>query len=224
MDNIFAKWAAPKNISLITTYKSWNIDKTAADFAQKNLQLKATFKLPVTPLWLKQNHSNKCVFADAAYPSYADACISFARPIALVTADCLPIMLCDKKGEVIVAIHAGWRGLANNIIEKTIANLAGRELIAWIGPAICGKCYEVGSNVITKFAYNYKFANLATIEKSGKFFFDLALMANLILKNCGVKEVFQAKYCTLELKNEFFSYRREPDNRRNVTLIWFSKR
>ena len=164
MTIITAQWPAPPQVKALTTTRFGGVSQ--GDFAQWNLAahvqdnpdhvatnrqiLLETLQLPNDPIWLNQTHSTRCVNVDIpGYDSNADASLSRQsnQVLAIMTADCLPIMLCNQQGTEIAAIHAGWRGLAMGIINHTLAQMQTdpRECMAWIGPAICGKCYATGN-------------------------------------------------------------------------------
>ena len=186
-----------------------------------------SLQLPSEPIWLEQTHSTDCVLAEEETLRTADAAITRRESIvlAILTADCLPIVLCNRSGTEIAAIHAGWRGLVNGIVENTLNKMLSppETLIAWIGPAICGACYEVGDEMHQAFINRYPFTASTFKHKGTQSYADLPKMAELILQAQGVGIVSQSGACTLELKNKFYSYRREAQTGRIATLIWFNR-
>ena len=240
MSTILANWPAPLTIHALTTtrvkgyslppYNSNNLAFHVGDVsehvqANRNALVKS-LKLPSEPIWLEQTHSNLCVIVDEDTNRIADAAITRCNntPLAIMTADCLPIVLCDRNGTEIAAIHAGWRGLVNGIVEHTLEKMHSRPdtLLAWIGPSICQTCYEIGDTVQQAYTDKYPFTQSTFCTKDSKRFANLPKMAELILNSLGVTAVFQSAACTFELENKFYSYRREAQTGRMATLIWFN--
>jgi len=211
-----ANWPAPQNIRALST-----------TMAQDIKQLQTEFDLPGTPEWLNQTHSNLCIEVDKTTSRDADASVtqSKSRVLAIRTADCLPIVLCNQEGSEIAALHAGWRGLLNGVVENTVSTMQSpaNTLIAWVGPHICQSCFEVGAEVPEAFIKNYPFAKAAfTYKNEHKYLGNLQAIATQILKNQGINAIFHANKCTFEEKETFFSYRREKQTGRIATLIWFN--
>lgn len=240
MKNLIANWSAPKNISALST--TCVAGYSQAPFACNNLglgigdheehvlqnrkQLIADLQLPAEPQWLVQKHSTLCVLVEEEQERIADAAItrSTKHPLVILTADCLPIMLCNTQGTEIAAIHAGWKGLAHGIIENTLKKMNSNkaDLLAWIGPAICQRCYEVGEEVYQTFTHHYPQSQEAFLPQGTKWLANLPRIAELVLNAQGVKAVYQSQLCTFERKNEFYSYRRSSQTGRIGTLIWFN--
>lgn len=236
-----ANWPAPANISALTTTRlsgfsqspydsnnlGFHVGDNAQDVEKNRQQICELLKLPTEPIWLEQTHSTTCIIAEEETNRHADAAItrSSQHPLVIMTADCLPITLCSIKGDEIAAIHAGWRGLFNGIVENTLnkMNTGMDSIIAWIGPAICHKCYEVGDEVYTSFTQKYYLSKKAFKPVNSKWMANLPLIAEIVLQEHGVTAVYQSDLCTFELKNEFFSYRREPQTGRIGTFIWFNQ-
>lgn len=235
-----ANWPAPANVSAVTTTRVPGFSQ--APYDQNNLglhvgdnelhvgknrqQLSELLNLPAEPIWLEQTHSTTCIIAERDSDRNADAAVtrSALHPLVIMTADCLPIMLCNKQGNEIAAIHAGWRGLCNGIVENTLRkmNADPSDLLAWIGPAICGSCYEVGEEMYSAFASKYPQSNSAFKPVESRWMANLPEIAEMVLNLQGVNAVYQSDLCTFELKNQFYSYRREPQTGRIGTLIWFN--
>ena len=236
----YANWPAPKNISALCTtrttgyslppYDSNNLALHVSDneaLVKKNRAcLSQTLNLPGELTWLDQTHSTDCIIAEEDINRIADAAIthSLTHPLVILTADCLPITLCSLQGDEIAAIHAGWRGLFNGIVDNTLNKMhsANEQLIAWIGPAICQNCYEVGEEVYLAFTTKYPMTKNAFKRTQTKWLANLALMAEMILLSKGVQAVYQSGLCTYESENEFYSYRRAAQTGRIATLIWFN--
>lgn len=211
-----ANWPAPKNIRALTvTYPE--------DFSD----IQADLNLPAKPIWLEQVHSNIAVTVESEQQRTADASIteSTTHPLIIRTADCLPILICNQSGTEIAAIHGGWRGLLGGIIENTILKLKSQPnaCMAWTGPAICQHCFEVGPEVPRAFIQKYPDTKAAfkAIPNSNKYWGDLKKIAEIILKAHGMKSIYHANACTFEEKNKFYSYRRDQQTGRIMTLIWF---
>lgn len=236
----YANWPAPKNISALCTtrttgyslppYDSNNLALHVSDneaLVNKNrILLSQTLNLPGELTWLDQTHSTDCIIAEEDENRIADAAItrSLTHPLVILTADCLPITLCSLQGDEIAAIHAGWRGLFNGIVDNTLDKMhnANDQLIAWIGPAICQNCYEVGEDVYLAFTTKYPMTKNAFKPTQTKWLANLALMAEMILLSKGIQAVYQSGLCTYESENEFYSYRRAAQTGRIATLIWFN--
>ncbi|MGL6030268.1 MAG: peptidoglycan editing factor PgeF [Legionella sp.] len=235
-----ANWPAPKNISAVTTTRAngfsqapydgnnfgLHVGDNESDVIKNRQQLAECLHLPAQPIWLNQTHSTLCIDAEHDTNRDADAAVSRSAsiPLVIMTADCLPIMLCDKHGTEIAAIHAGWRGLFNGIIENTLKKMttAPKDILAWIGPAISQKHYEVGSEVYESFTGTYPQSIRAFETQGVKWRADLPKIAELILNNLGVNAVYQSNLCTFSLEKEFYSYRRQPQTGRIATLVWFN--
>ncbi|MGV3740387.1 MAG: peptidoglycan editing factor PgeF [Gammaproteobacteria bacterium] len=239
---INAQWPAPSNIRAITTTRMGGVSK--ADYATFNLAehvgdnhehvaanrqiLSDILQLPSEPIWLEQTHSTRCVNVDKPqFERNADAALTRQqhKVLAIMTADCLPILICDRQGTEIAAIHAGWRGLANGIVDNTV-NMLNSDLsqyIAWLGPAICGHCYATGAEVLDHFVSRYPYAAQAFTQIEDQWFADLARMATLILNDLGIGAVYPSQYCTFESNSQFYSYRRAAQTGRIATLIWFQE-
>lgn len=240
MTTKLANWPAPKNITALSTtrlsgfsqppYDSNNLGLHVGDNEQlvrKNRQqLSELLHLPAEPVWLEQTHSTTCIIAEKESSRDADAAIShsYLHPLVILTADCLPIMLCSIKGNEIAAIHAGWRGLFNGVVENTIDKMSSKasDLLAWIGPSICQQCYEVGDEVYNAFTSKYPHSKTAFEPRNSKWLANLPKIAEIVLNSQGIQPVYQSGFCTFELENEFYSYRRQSQTGRIGTLIWFN--
>lgn len=240
MKLIKANWTAPANISARTTTRLWGIsDKPYdrgnlalhvgdnPDSVRSNRQhLIHELNLPGEPAWLNQTHSTDCITVEKSNHNHADAAITTNKniPLVILSADCLPIVICNKQGTEIAAIHAGWKGLVNGIINNTLTSMSSQpnELIAWIGPAICQQCYEVGEDVYN--ACTEKNKNTRSFFKpfNQKWKANLPLIAESILYDSGLDVVFQSGICTFERENELYSYRRGAQTGRIGTFIWFN--
>ena len=241
MPHLYANWSAPANVHALTTLRSPGFSQ--APYEANNLALRVGDKeddvkanrqtlrealhRPKEPEWLRQIHSTTCINVDEETNRSADAAISRSpeRTLVIMTADCLPIMLCNQEGSEIAAIHSGWRGLVAGVIENTLSKMQSPkdQLLAWIGPAICQSCYEVGREVFDSYQSRYPFAGKAFRPQKEKWLANLPQMAELVLNCLGVFAVFQAQRCTFEQKNDFYSYRRMSQTGRMASLIWFNE-
>ncbi|MBA2652597.1 MAG: peptidoglycan editing factor PgeF [Tatlockia sp.] len=241
MSNVYANWPAPLNVCALTTTRNPGFSKSPYDANNLGLHvgdnvdhvnsnrkaLKEGLSRPQDPEWLEQTHSTVCVVVEDEANRLADAAItrSAKRTLVIMTADCLPIMLTNKQGTEIAAIHSGWRGLANGIIENTLAKMHSSpdQLLAWIGPAICYSCFEVGGEVLESYQARYIFASKAFRPHGEKWLANLPQLAELVLKSLAVPTVVQSEICTFEQKNDYYSYRRTAQTGRMATLIWFNE-
>lgn len=251
----------------IAPYYSFNVGDYVGDDPNAVLGNKALLRqqaeLPQEPLWLRQVHGMDVVDAGqveqasqvtleshnllSAAPSASgavEADASFTdKPgvvCAILTADCLPILLCDRAGTHVAAIHAGWRGLASGVIDATIArwSVAPQETLVWLGPAIGPTAFEVSDEVVAAFEANgfkitdtlFKpkvllpnpsFLSLSS-PQPGKFLGDLYGLARQRLTQLGVADdaISGGDYCTLTQADLFYSYRRETPTGRMASLIW----
>lgn len=233
-------WPAPANVHALSTsrrggvsgtpYADLNLGEHVGDDAQAVAQNRALLRrhLPADPLWLKQVHGTAVVDADRVTGTpEADACVARQanKVCAVLTADCLPLLLCDRQGTAVAAAHAGWRGLAEGVIEATVAAMRrdSAALLAWLGPVIGPQAFEVGDEVRERFLMQDSAAATAFIPHGkGKWLADLPLLARLRLAQCGVTQVSGGDACTFSEATRFFSYRREGTTGRMASLIWLS--
>ena len=180
------------------------------------------------PLWLHQTHGHHVIdkAANTTTNPEADACYSLKANVicAVRTADCLPILLCDRKGSMVAAIHSGWKSLLGGIIEATIAALPthGSNLLAWLGPAIGPNQFEITEDVRQLFiADNKKSTPCFVQKKEGVWFANLYHLAKQRLLSAGVENIYGGEYCTYSQDALFFSYRRDKGQTgRMASLIW----
>ena len=239
-------WPAPANVRALQTtraggvsagpYASLNLGDHVGDdpaaVAQNRALLRA--ELPGEPLWLKQVHGDGVADADRAL-GVPDADAAMARQpgkvCAVMTADCLPVLLCDRAGTVVAAAHAGWRGLAGGVVEAAVRamQVAPQELLAWLGPAIGPTAFEVGEEVRQAFmAHDPQAAKAFTPALSTrdsalgtqKWLADIFLLARQRLALLGVTQVYGGGLCTYRDAARFYSYRRDQATGRMVTLVW----
>lgn len=200
----------------------------AAAVAANRSALTSLLKLPAAPRWLRQVHGTAVAqfgaAATNAEPSEADAAVAHEPDtvLAVLTADCLPLLVCTEDGSEVAAIHAGWRGLAAGVIERGIEHLhAPREkLLVWLGPAIGADSYEVGAEVRDTFvAQSAHNAGAFTLTRPGHWHCDLYALARRRLAALGVVRVYGGGFDTLA-DARFYSYRREACTGRFASLIW----
>ncbi len=186
--------------------------------------------LPTEPLWLKQVHGTKTIAA-TAHPGTtspeADAIWTQNRDrvCAVMTADCLPILVTDQEGTQVAAIHAGWRGLAAGIIEEALKPFQGRSarLLAWLGPCIGPKAFEVGTEVYRAFLDDDPEAEQAfQAQNSGRWMADLQHLARIKMTRCGISDIYADSSCTYSDHKRFYSFRRDGQTGRMATLIWIA--
>jgi len=235
-------WPAPTSVrALVTTraggvsrgaYAGLNLGLRSGDAIEDVTRNRAKLRqwLPAEPLWLSQVHGTTVVEADGMEGNpEADAAVA-RRPgtvCAALTADCLPLLLCDEEGTVVAAAHAGWRGLSSGVIEQTL-RIMGRPpetLLAYLGPAIGPVAYEVGAEVREAFVVADRGgepeADAAFMPgKPGKFHADLYALARRRLARSGVHRIYGGGYCTYTESERFFSYRRDGATGRMASLIW----
>jgi hypothetical protein len=248
---IIPEWPAPANVHFLQTtrdggvssgaYTSLNLGDHVGDdpvaVARNRALLRAT--LPAGPVWLKQVHGNIVADADRTV-GVPDADASVARKAgaicAVMTADCLPLLLCDEAGTVVAAAHAGWRGLAGGVVEATVKamNVAPEQLLVWLGPAIGPQAFEVGDEVRQAFMAHDPQAAKAFVpspalrtQDSGlstqKWLADIYLLARQRLALLGVEQVYGGGLCTYADAERFYSYRRDQATGRMATLIWLDR-
>lgn len=240
---IVPDWPAPPTVHALSTtraggfsrgpYRSFNLgDRTGDDpetVARNRTVLEARVPGPIP--WLRQVHGTNVVDRDRAHvplpappPAEADAArTALALNVcAVLTADCLPVLLCDRQGTEVAAVHAGWRGLAAGVLERTVAAMRSppRSLLAWLGPAISGEAYEVGEDVRDAFAAEEAAGAGAFTRVGSRWHFDLVTMARHRLKEAGVTELSGGHWCTYRDADRFFSYRRDGRCGRMATLVW----
>lgn len=238
---INADWPAPANIHAGTTtrtggvssgpWSSLNLGDHVGDdpsaVAENRRLLAARCALPVEPAWLQQVHGTAAV--DAAQARMApEADASFAHApgavCAILTADCLPVLLCDRSGTEVAAAHAGWRGLVGGVLDATLAamNAPPAELLAWLGPAIGPDAFEVGPEVRAAFVERNP-AHADALHAAGdKYLADIHAAARLELAQAGVESVYGGGLCTVSEPDRFFSYRRDGTCGRMASLIWLT--
>ncbi|HEY9545026.1 MAG TPA: peptidoglycan editing factor PgeF [Solimonas sp.] len=238
---VAADWPAPPQIRAIQTtrvggvsggaYDSLNLGSNTGDdpaAVRANRQhLREGLKLLAEPCWLRQVHGTRVVDAAqcVAEAPAADASETTAHDVvcAVLTADCLPVLLCADDGSWIGAAHAGWRGLVAGVLEAVVARsgLPPSRLLAWFGAAIGPAHFEVGPEVRDAFVAAQADARAAfRAGRDDRWHADLYALARLRLQRAGVQHIYGGGLCTYADAVRFYSFRREPDTGRMATLIW----
>jgi len=212
-------------------YASLNLGAHVGDepaaVAENRRRLVAALGLPGEPRWLTQVHGSRVARAESLdhddVPE-ADAVVCRTRGIvcAVLTADCLPVLLADRRGSVVAAVHGGWRGLAAGVLEAALAAMdrPATELCAWLGPAISGAVYEVGGEVRERMLEaDDDTAACFAPARPGHYLLDLRGVARVKLRRAGVPAVHGGLWCTLGMPRWFFSYRRDGRCGRMATGI-----
>lgn len=236
-------WPAPENVSAVATtrqggfsvepFDSFNLathvgDDPASVEANRVL-LHRQLDLPSKPCWLNQTHSNRVTLLndENGYQFDSDAAISRKKGqvAAVMTADCLPILLCNRDGSEVAAIHAGWRGLVDGIIGNTLSNMSSdaSQLMAWIGPAISQQRFEVGEDVYHLFAdKNKNSIGFFNANRPGHWLCDLPGLAEQALSRHGLSQIHLSGLCSFSDASRFYSYRRNKVTGRMACLIWIN--
>lgn len=233
-------WPAPKNIHAFTTtrqggvslppFDSFNLAMHVEDDPQHVIKNRQQLNqlTPQNPIWLNQTHSATAIAlthhskqnqtADASYTTHSKL------PCVVMTADCLPVLICNKQGSEVAAIHAGWRGLKAGIIENTIKQLstAPQELMAWLGPAIGADAFELNNEIRLDFLACNPQNGVAFKQVNATWLADIYALARVSLNALKVKNIYGGEYCTFSDENRFFSYRRDGITGRMASLIWFT--
>lgn len=238
---IVPDWAAPARVrALITTrhggvslppYDGLNLAGHVGDAPEAVARNRAILRahLPAEPKWLRQVHAAAVADAGAAVGEpEADAGVARGpgTVCAVLVADCLPVLLCDRGGTVVAAAHAGWRGLAGGVIERTVEAMGVEpaSLLAYLGPAIGPAAFEVGGEVRQAFtAFDPAAAAAFVPGAPGKWLADIYLLARQRLARLGVTRVSGGGFCTRSEGERFFSYRRDGATGRMAALVWLAE-
>ena len=242
---IIPNWPAPAGVrSLFTTrtggvsrdengaYASMTLGAHVNDDPENVMRNRALLRahLPAEPKWLKQVHGTDPIWLERATAANPEGDAVYSRKsetvCAIMVADCLPVFLCDKAGTVVAIAHAGWRGLAGGVIEKTIEAMQAEHgsLLAWLGPAIGPRYFEVGADVYDAFMQHDIRAEKAFVAKSDprekKWLADIFLLARQRLMENNVTAIYGGGVCTYSDPRRFYSYRRDGETGRMAALIW----
>ena len=241
-----ADWPAPPGVHALTTlrrglnvgqsqppFDSFNLGDRCGDepavVAHNRAALSWVAELPAEPRWLRQVHGTRVWrfgSADAVQEIEADAAVTSApgEVLAVLTADCLPVLLCTRRGDEVAAVHAGWRGLAAGVIENTLRAMRTppSEILVWIGPSAGPLRYEVGVEVREAFVSSHQAdARCFVVTRPGHWLCDLPQLARARLSRAGVRTVHDGQHCTLSNPQRYYSHRRDGRSGRMASLIWF---
>ncbi|AXY01842.1 peptidoglycan editing factor PgeF [Vibrio alfacsensis] len=239
MKAIVPNWSAPKHVKAFSStrvggfssgpYKGLNLGAHVGDdlsIVEKNRDgLVQQANMPTAPIWLNQTHSTVVAQVNAPTQRVLDADGVFTSSSYVVcsamTADCLPVLLTNVQGTQVAAVHAGWRGLANGIVENALDLFSG-NVMAWLGPAIGPHAFEVGEDVLQAFVDVDSQAHQAFTSRGveSKWLADMSKLATQRLNKAGVTQVFDSGLCTFQNREDFYSYRRDGVTGRQATFIW----
>ena len=236
-------WPAPAGVHAFTTtrqgpgvsalpFYKFNLGARCGDepaaVKQNRAALVNAYSLPSEPFWLHQVHGVEVAVDDGTRGSdpLADASVTSiaGSVLAVLTADCLPVLFCNAQGSEVAAAHAGWRGLASGMLEATAAAMQSQpeQIIAWLGPAAGASRYEVGEEVRQAFLAEDSRAEPAfTATRPGHYLIDMNAIARQRLQSVGVTRVFGGQHCTIG-DIRFYSHRREQRTGRMASLIWLA--
>lgn len=241
---IFPDWPAPASVKAIQTtrkggvsqgvYTSFNLTDQLQDRpidVATNRQRLSTL-VPSEPVWLKQVHGVRVINAEQSQClEEADASFTTRPNVVCVTmtADCLPVLLCNQSGTVVAAVHAGWRSLCDGVIEAAVAKMAidPDTVLAWLGPAIGPNAFEVGEDVRQAFIEQDAQADNAFVAHGDKWLGNLYQIAKQRLATIGVTKIYGGSvtmdFCTFTEQERFFSFRRDQETGRMASLIWIDR-
>lgn len=236
---IIPDWPAPKNIRAIQTtrnggislgkYSSMNLSSNVDDFKEhvKDNNIKLLNFLPSEPFWLNQIHSDKSEELPSKKILNCDASYTYNKKIvcAVRTADCLPIFVTNFDGSFVSLIHAGWKGMLNGVIEKTLDKIRSpSEIIVWLGPCIGQESFEVGNDIYDLFLQKDIDTKKAFKFLNNRYYLDLAKAAKLKLNYLDITNIsgvgVTENFCTFRDQKKFFSYRRDGKTGRMASLLW----
>jgi YfiH family protein len=232
-------WPAPPGVRVFVTVRAGpgrygglnlatHVGDDAAAVAANRARLRGALALPAEPAWLEQIHGSRVLALDLEAPAPADGAVT-SRPgvvCAVLTADCLPVVLCDTEGRRVGVAHAGWRGLLAGVLPAAVRALAvePRTVRAWLGPAIGPAAYEVGADVREPFvAADRSAARHFAPNARGRWQADLYGLARDSLAAAGVDAIYGGGFCTHTESGRFFSHRRESPCGRMATLAWLER-
>lgn len=245
LELIIPQWPAPAHVRAATSTRCGGVSREpfdslnvaghvgdeAVSVATNRQRLAEALLLQENPHWLSQVHGIGVVELDDGSIGLPEADASTTQEpgcvCAVLTADCLPVLFCDRAGTQVAAAHAGWRGLAAGVLESTVdaMDVPGDETLAWLGPAIGPQAFEVGEEVYRAFVERNPEASSAFVpstntDKKGHWFADLYQLARIRLNNAGVTSIYGGGFCTFEDQERFYSFRREGETGRMASLIW----
>lgn len=236
---LWPDWPAPPSVRAVVTTRAggasrgpWaglNLADHVGDeptaVAENRRRLREALALPAEPCWLTQVHGMVVAVAGGEERPQADASVTreSGRVCAVLTADCLPVLFAGRSGDRVGIAHAGWRGLADGVLEATVRALGGEpaELLAWLGPAIGPQSFEVGPEVRDAFlAVDAAAADHCDPVGSDRWLVDLYGIARQRLADCGVTAIYGGGLCTYRDGTRFYSFRRDATTGRMASLIW----
>ena len=244
MPPIIPHWPAPARVRAATStrhggvspppFDSLNLAGHVGDRAEhvaaNRRRLGEALGLPADPHWLSQVHGTTVVDLDSGPDGLPEADASTTRRAntvcAVLTADCLPVLFCDRAGRQVAAAHAGWRGLAAGVLEATVAafDAPPGELLAWLGPAIGPRAFEVGEAVRQAFCVVDPTATEAFVaSRPGHWRADIYALARQRLARAGLTRVYGGGRCTFSEAGDFYSFRRAAETGRMASLIWLEE-
>jgi YfiH family protein len=238
-----ADWPAPPGVVAFTTlrhgagvsaapFDRFNLGSRCGDVpedvASNRAELSQRFGLPSPPRWLRQMHGTTVAVEPGDDEPEADAAVTRmpGTALAILTADCLPVVLASEDGNEVAAAHAGWRGLAAGVLEATVAAMqaAPERVLAWLGPCAGPQAYEVGQDVFDAFlARDPRAAAAFVATRPGHWRVDLYALARQCLLAAGVARVHGGGLCTISDPQRFYSHRRDRRTGRMATLVWRSQ-
>jgi YfiH family protein len=232
LDWIAPEWPAPESVRAFSTTRNgrggrvFDLSPHSPEHAAEQAELRRW--LPEDPVWLAQVHGNLVCELDEATlvgRPRGDAAVARGprRVCAVQTADCMPVLFTNREGSVVAAAHAGWRGLAAGVLEATLAAMRADPgaVLAWLGPAIGPRAFEVGADVLEAHcAGDPGAAACFTPFKQGKWLADLYALARRRLARAGVSSIHGGERCTFTERDSFYSYRRDHGDNRMATFVW----
>ncbi len=253
-DWVEADWPAPGGVRALCTFRTGgasaapygslnlggHVGDVPAAVAENRRRLRVAAGLPAEPMWLEQVHGAHVADLDApadpggtagrVWPADAAFTRRPGRVCAILTADCLPLLLAAESGDLVAAVHAGWRGIASGVIEAAVAAVTAAgatpgRLLAWLGPAIGPRHFEVGAEVREALLAGDPGAEAAFAPNArGRFMADLGILARRRLEARGVDRIYGGGECTFDAGDRYFSYRRDGVTGRQAALIWLEAR
>ncbi|PID34423.1 MAG: hypothetical protein CR976_00335 [Thiotrichales bacterium] len=240
---IIPDWPAPAGVNAVCTtrhggasrapFDSLNLGDHVGDHeptvAANRQRVRDVLYLPTEPLWLEQVHGTVVAgmtTTDCCPQADASVALKPGQVSVIMTADCLPVLFCDRAGTKVASAHAGWRGLCDGVLENTLQRLdcTADDVLVWLGPAIGPEQFEVGNEVRAAFMRHDSRAEKAFVagEQHGKWLADIYLLARQRLRQQGIENIYGGGLCTVSDSERFFSYRRDGQTGRMASLIWLS--
>ena len=236
---IQADWPVAANVRAFTTLRSgpgvspapfdrFNFGLRCGDDPANALEnrriLRCSFGLPGEPRWLNQVHGTAVAIAGSSTLADASVTSEAGVVLAILSADCLPVLFCNAGGTEVAAAHAGWRGLAGGVLEATVRQMRSpaSELMAWMGPAAGPQAYEIVEDVRDAFVSAHPADAVAFVAtRPGHWKIDLYALARRRLRDAGVPRIFGGGLCTISDPARFYSHRRDQRTGRMASVIWF---